>query len=60
MASSAGPPPRYAIDTELTVPHGAEPGRAVVEIYSRLFAEQFEVPLVVVGGDALPDTGGRR
>jgi hypothetical protein len=56
----AGPPPSYAIDARLTVPEDAEPGRAVVEIHTRLSAEPFEVPLIVVGGEALPDTGGRR
>lgn len=49
--------PCYSIDAELTVPDGAEPGRAILEIHTRLSAEPFEVPLVVVGGEALTDTG---
>ena len=53
----AGPPPDYAIDAELTVPEGASPGRAVVEIHTKLAAQPFKVPLRVVGGETLPDTG---
>ena len=61
----AGPPPRYAIDTELTVPDGVESGRAVVEIHTGLSAQPVKVPLRVVGAESLPDTaqpdtGGRK
>ena len=56
----AEPLSRYAVEAELTVADGAESGRAVVEIHTRLSAEPLEVPLIVVGGEGLPDTGGRR
>jgi hypothetical protein len=56
----AGPAPDYAIDAELAVPEGAAPGRAVVEIHTKLAARPDKVPLRVVGGEAPPDAENGR
>lgn len=53
----AGSAPDYAIDAELTVPEGAVPGRALVEIHTKLAAQPDKIPFRVVGGEAPPDTG---
>lgn len=50
----AGPAPDYALDAELTVPEGAEPGRAVVEIHTKLSRTPDRVPLHVLVPASVP------